>query len=165
MYKSTEETMAKQKSHDWRVQQQNFFKNQIVKDVEFVQDQRIFDFFNEQPVLGIGDIDYFKSKLQIVKKKEKVSQCLIILNKKILDLDLITLLEKIKDVKKVCVSINKFLLYTNFYNQDTVEDYDEAIFLLIKNIFKERDVKYFFVKNLQGSHFNFASPTTQFFIT
>lgn len=161
MYKLIEEPMAKRKSLNWRLEQQNFF----TEKVEFIQDQRIFDFFNEQPVLGIGDINYFKSKLQIVKKKEKVSQCLIILNKKILDLDLITLLEKIKDVKKVCVSINKFLLYTNFYNQETVEDYDEAIFLLIKNIFKERNIKYFFVKNLQGSHFNFASPTTQFFIT
>ena len=64
MYKSTEETMAKQKSHDWRVQQQNFFKNQIVKDVEFVQDQRILNFFSKKDsIYGIGDIDYFKKNL------------------------------------------------------------------------------------------------------
>ena len=165
MYKSTEETMAKQKSHDWRVQQQNFFKNQIVKDVEFVQDQRILNFFSKKDsIYGIGDIDYFKKKFTIVNNIKNCNHCLVIINKKTQDLDLIKILNSTKNFKKICISINKFVLYTESYNSHIIDDYDETIFRLIKKTFIKRDIEHFFVKNLKGSNFNFASPTTQFFI-
>lgn len=157
--------MEKLTSHDWRVQQQNFFKNQIVKDVKFVQDQRIFNFFSKQDsIYGIGDIDYFKKTFNIVNNIKNCKHCLVIINKKTQDLDLIKILKSIKNFGKICISINKFFLYTNLHNKDVIEDYDEAIFRLIKKIFIKRDIEHFFVKNLEGSNFNFASPTTQFFI-
>ena len=98
MYKLIEEPMAKLKSHDWRVQQQDFFKNHLVKEVEFVQDQRVFDFFSKQDIiLGIGHVDYFKKKLNIINNKKKCNHCLVVINEKTLDLDLIKILESIKN--------------------------------------------------------------------
>ena len=43
----------------WRQQQQNFASEKV----EFAQDQRILEFFNDSPVLGIGDVKYFKNKI------------------------------------------------------------------------------------------------------
>lgn len=157
--------MAKPKSHDWRVQQQDFFKNHLVKEVEFVQDQRVFDFFSKQDVIfGIGHVDYFKKKLNIINNKKKCNHCLVVINKKTLDLNLIKILDSIKNFKKICISINKFILYTESHKSNIIEDYDKAILDLIKKTFVNKKIKHFFVKNLKGINFNFASPTTQFFI-
>lgn len=161
MYKSIDETMEKLKSPSWRTQQKNFFKD----NVEFLQDQRIFNFFLKEPILGIGDIDYFKREFEIVLDNKNCNQCLVVINEKILDTELFKLLKKIKNIKRICISINKFLLYTNNYNKDIIEDYDQAILSFIKKIFIKRNITHYFVKNLKGFHFNFASPTTQFFIT
>lgn len=157
--------MARLKSHDWRVQQQDFFKNHFVKEVEFVQDQRVFDFFSKQDIiLGIGQVDYFKKKLNIIHNRKKCNHCLVVINEKTLDLDLIKILDSIKNFKKICISINKFILYTESQKSNIIEEYDEAILDLIKKIFVKKKIKHFFVKNLKGFNFNFASPSTQFFI-
>ena len=161
MFKLIEEMTARLKSPSWREQQQLFSKEKV----EFIQDQRILNFFDQSPILGIGDIEYFKNTLNIVNKKNKCNQCLTIINKKTLDLDLIKLLKELKNIKKICISINKFLIYTQSNNKNIVDDYDEALLILIKKVFKNRNIEHHFIKNLKGDSFNFASPTTQFFIT
>ena len=154
--------MAKPKSLDWRRQQKNFFS----EEVKFIQDQRILNFFDSSPVLGIGNIEYFKDKLNIVEDdKIKYNQCLVIVNKNTSNIDLIDLLRKLNNIKKICLSINKFLIHTKVNNKDIIDDYDQALLLLIKQIFKNRDIEHHFIKGLKGDSFNFASPTTQFFIT
>ena len=152
---------AKPKSLDWRQQQQLF----SLEKVEFIQDYRILNFFDKLPVLGLGDIEYFKNTINIVGNKEKYNQCLTIINKKISDLELVSLLKTLKNIEKICISINKFLIYTTSNNKNIIDDYDQALLLLIKEIFKNRDIEHHFVKGLKGDSFNFASPTTQFFIT
>jgi len=150
----------KTNNKSWRVTQQKFFGEKV----EFVQDKRILDFFDQTPCLCIGDTDYFKKKLNVSKIKQK-NQCLIICNKKISDKKLLQLLKKYKNFKKICISINKFYLYTNKNNKKIIDDYDYAIFNLIQLVFSKKKIKHFFVKNLNGHYFNFASPTTQFFLT
>lgn len=152
--------MEKNNNIDWRLQQQKFFN----EDVIFLQDKRILDFFEFAPVLCIGDVGYFKKKLNTYKQKED-NQCLIIVNKKIKNTELVKLLKKYKNFKKLCISINKFCLYTINNNNKIAENYDIAILNLIKSIFHNREIEHYFVKELKGNHFNFASPTTQFFIT
>ena len=116
--------------------------------------------------MGIGNIEYFKDKLNIVEDdKIKHNQCLVIVNKNTSNIDLIDLLRKLNNIKKICLSINKFLIHTKVNNKDIIDDYDQALLLLIKQIFKNRDIEHHFIKGLKGDSFNFASPTTQFFIT
>ena len=152
--------MEKNNNIGWRLQQQKFFN----ADVEFLQDRRILDFFGLLPVLCIGDVEYFKKKLNTYKQK-KDDQCLIIVNKKIKNTELVKLLKKYRNFKRLCVSINKFCLYTTKNNSKIVDNYDTAILNLVKSIFYNREIEHRFVKGLKGIHFNFASPTTQFFIT
>ena len=66
--------------HNWRTQQQNFFDT----EVEFLQDKRILDFFDESPLEAIGDVSYFKNKLPFYNTKHK-EQCLIIINRSTMD--------------------------------------------------------------------------------
>ena len=154
--------MKKITNIDWRQQQKNFFSG----EVEFIQDQRILDFFDSSPVLGIGAIEYFKDKLNIIEDdKTKYNQCLVIINKNTSNTDLINLIRKLNNIKKICLSINKFLIHTKVNNKDIIDDYDQALFLLIEQFFKNRNIEHYFVKGLKGDNFNFASPTTQFFIT
>ena len=142
----------------WREKQKAF----ISGEVELVQDQRILDFFGQVPVYTIGDVDYFKDKLNCVK--EPVHQALAIINKETSDVELEQFLHPIKNIDRVCVSINKFLIYTNSNNKQVHDNYDMALLHFIENIFSGRQIDHYFVKGLKGHHFNFASPTTQFFI-
>ena len=144
----------------WREKQKSF----TTEKVEFIQDQRILDFFSKSPVLTIGDVEYFQDKLNI-STKEQYNQCLAIINKKTSNFELVDLLQHLKNINRVCLSINKFLIYTRSNYNNVVEDYDQALLDFVKTIFKNRDIKHYFVKDLKGDHFNFASPTTQFFIT
>jgi len=148
------------KKNDWRQQQLNFATEKVI----FAQDQRILDFFDESPVLGIGDVEYFKNKINICVKK-KYKQCLAIINQKISNVELVNLFQSLKNVDKICLSINKFLIYTESNYLCIIEDYDLALLELVKENFKDRNIKHYFIKNLKGDSFNFASPTTQFFIT
>ena len=167
-FKLIEEMMGKPKfpkslnAHhtSWREKQKSF----TTEKVEFIQDQRILDFFSKSPVLTIGDVEYFQDKLNI-STKEQYNQCLAIINKKTSNFELVDLLQHLKNINRVCLSINKFLIYTRSNYNNVVEDYDQALLDFVKTIFKNRDIKHYFVKDLKGDHFNFASPTTQFFIT
>ena len=90
----------------------------------------------------------------------------IIINHRIELQELSTLLLNIykKQFSRICLSINKFLIYTNVDNDEIIENYDQAIEMLVKSIFLDYETKYFYVQNLKGNHFNFASPTSQFFL-
>ena len=48
------------------------------------------------------------------------------------------------------MSINKFLIYTRSNYNNVVEDYDQALLDFVKTIFKNRDIKHYFVKDLKG---------------
>ncbi len=146
--------------NSWRTQQQNFFGAKV----EFAQDKRILDFFDSTPLEAIGDVAYFKNKLPFYKNKHR-QQCLIIINKPTNKKQLISLVKKYKDYKKICIAINKFYLYTDTNDQNIKDNYDLALLDVIKKIFVNKEIKHFFIKNDKGQHFNFASPTTQFFIT
>lgn len=150
--------MAKQKSVNWRETQKAFASSKV----ELLQDQRILDFFGQVPVYGVGDIDYFKDKLNFIEKPKH--QALVIINKETSDTQLEKLLHPFTHVKRLCVSINKFLIYTNKKYTQIDADYDRALLNFIENIFERRKIVHYFVKGLKGHHFNFASPTTQFFI-
>tara|TARA_R110000803_G_scaffold170054_1_gene233141 strand:+ start:242 stop:682 length:441 start_codon:yes stop_codon:yes gene_type:complete len=142
----------------WREKQKAF----IPGEVELLQDQRILDFFGKLPVYCMGDVDYFQDKLNFVEKP--VHQALAIINEETSDRELVQLLHPIKKIDRVCVSINKFLIYTNSNNKQVDDDHDTALLHFIENIFEGRRIDHYFVKGLKGHHFNFASPTTQFFI-
>ena len=142
----------------WREKQKAF----IPGEVELLQDQRILDFFGKLPVYGVGDVDYFRDKLNLVQ--QPVHQSLAIINEETSDTELAQLLQPMKNTDRVCVSVNKFLIYTNSNNNQVDNDYDKALLNFIQNIFQGRRIDHYFVKGLKGHHFNFASPTTQFFI-
>lgn len=151
---------------NWREIQHGFFKESI----EFVQDQRILDFFSDSkqtPTYGYGDISYFKNKINIIDNLQTYVQALLIFNFLVEKEDLLIVLDnlkkKLKNNSKVSISINKFLLYSNTGDKNTNDDYDQSLKVLIENQFKQSQINYYFVKNLKGESFNFASPTTQFF--
>jgi len=150
----------------WRLTQQRFFK----EPVEFEQDQRIKDFFLktvQEPTFFHGDVSYFK-EINFSKKYERYNQCFLVFNHIIEKSLLIDTIEnykfkKLNDNSKVCICINKFLIYSNIGDKNSVDEYDQSLYNLISNIFVGSKIEYYFVKNLKGDHFNFASPTSQFF--
>lgn len=152
----------------WRIKQQRFFK----EPVEFEQDQRIKDFFAQtlkEPTLSYGDISYF-NKINFSENYKKYNQCLLIFNKLIEKSQLFNIIKEIESNKlnndaRVCICINKFLIYSQTEDKNCTDDYDQAIFEFISNIFVGSRIEYFFVENLNGNYFNFGSPTTQFLIT
>jgi hypothetical protein len=151
---------------DWRETQKKFF----VEDVEFEQDQRIINYFKikDIPTLGYGSISYFSNKIKFVKNLEFYKQALFIFNQKIEKNYLFYFVRKLKNKminnSKICIAINKFLIYSAHPSLYVNDDYDIALYDFFANEFKKSKIKYFYVKNLKGSHFNFASPTTQFYI-
>jgi len=154
--------MEKQKSHKehWRITQQKYSKD----PVEFVQDQRILDFLNNGRTKGQGDVAYFKDKLLSAREDQSYQQILVIINKKISKHDLIEKLNELRNEKNIFLSINKFLLYTETDDLTIVEDYNQALFNLVKGIFDSHNIKYYFLDRDKGDNFNFASPVTQFHI-
>ena len=66
---------------------------------------------------------------------------------------------------KICLSINKFLVYARENNDTINNNYDIALLEFVKNIFPKKQIDHYFIKNVNGNYFNSASPTTQFFIT
>lgn len=151
---------------DWREKQKKIF----LGDVEFEQDQRIIDYFEikDTPTLGYGPISYFSNKIRFVKNLEFYKQALLIFNqkieKKILLYFIKSLKKKMLNNSKICITINKFLVYSAYPAMDLNDDYDIALYDFLANEFKNSKIKYFYVPNLKGNHFNFASPTTQFYI-
>jgi len=144
----------------WREQQKTFFAE---KNIEFEQDQRIIDWLDNTKTMVIGD-DYFDKFFQRIDKIDEVDQALIFIKNPISSTKLQLLLSLLINIPRVCVAINKFVIYTDKL-EDINEDYDIALLDYIESIFKNRVIDYHYVPNVKGSHFNFASPTTQFFIT
>jgi hypothetical protein len=151
---------------DWRSTQKKFFKESI----EFEQDQRIINFFVNKgiPTYGHGEISYFLDKINFTENLQTYPQALLIFNKKIEKNELKNFIQKFKskiiDDSKICISINKFQIYSKKSSPNVDEDYDLALHNFIFQEFVNSKIEYFYVKNLEGDSFNFASPTTQFFI-
>jgi len=144
----------------WREQQKTFFAE---KNIEFEQDQRIIDWLDNTKTYVIGD-NYFDKFFHCIDKIDEVDQALIFIKNPISSTKLQLLLSPLINIPRVCVAINKFVIYTDKL-EDINEDYDIALLDYIESIFKNRVIDYHYVPNVKGSHFNFASPTTQFFIT
>jgi hypothetical protein len=145
----------------WRDRQKTFFAE---KNIEFEQDQRIIDWLDTSKKTWVHGETYFNSRLQITKNLNDAEQALLFIKED----GNIEIVEKICrsliGIPKICVAINKFVIYTDTYN-DVNENYDIALLEFIQSIFVNRTIDYHYIPNLKGSHFNFASPTTQFFIT
>lgn len=143
----------------WREQQKTFFAE---NNIEFEQDQRIIDWLSNTHTYVYGD-NYFNQYIQRVNNIEEAQQSLIFIKNTISSTSLQALLEPFINIPRVCIAINKFVIYTDTF-EDVNEDYDIALLDYIKSIFKNRTIEYHYVPNVNGSQFNFASPTTQFFI-
>jgi|688.fasta_scaffold572931_2 hypothetical protein len=144
----------------WREQQKTFFAE---KNIEFEQDQRIINWLIDTTTYVYGD-NYFNQYVHRVDNIEEAHQCLIFVKNPIRSKSLETLLNPLINIPRVCIAINKFVIYTDTFT-DVNEDYDIALLDYMKSIFKNRVIDYHYVPNVKGLHFNFASPTTQFFIT
>jgi hypothetical protein len=144
----------------WRERQKTFF---VEKNIEFEQDQRIINWLVNTNTYVIGD-EYFNKYFQRTNSVVDAEQALIFINRQTSSKYLAYKLTHFINIPRVCVAINKFVIYTDT-NEDLNEDYDVALFDFIQSIFKNRTIEYYYVPNVKGSHFNFASPTTQFFIT
>jgi hypothetical protein len=144
----------------WREQQKTFFAE---KDIEFEQDQRIIDWLVNATTYAHGE-NYFDKYFSRTVHINEAEQALIFIKIMINVETLTKLLSSFVSVPRVCISINKFLIYTDTF-EDVNEDYDLALLDYIKSIFVNRTIEYHYIPNVKGAHFNFASPTTQFFIT
>jgi hypothetical protein len=144
----------------WRERQKTFF---VEKNIEFEQDQRIINWLVNTNTYVIGD-EYFNKYFQRTNDVVDAEQALIFINHQTSSKYLAYKLTPFINIPRVCVAINKFVIYTDT-NEDVNEDYDIALFDYIQSIFKNRTIEYHYVPNVGGQHFTFASPTTQFFIT
>lgn len=144
----------------WRDQQKTFFAEE---HIEFDQDQRIIDWLINTKTVVMGE-NYFDRFFQRIEKINEAEQALIFIQNPTSSIKLKLLLSPFISIPRVCVAINKFVIYTDNV-EDANEDYDIALLDYVKSIFKNRTIEYHYIPNVKGLHFNFASPTTQFFIT
>jgi hypothetical protein len=145
----------------WRDQQKTFFAN---SNIEFEQDQRIIDWLDTSKKTWVYGETYFNNKVQLTSDISTAEQALLFIkNSKSIGL-VEHLCKRLIDVPKVCIAINKFVIYTNELT-DVNDDYDVALLDFIQSIFVNRTIDYQYIPKVNGSYFNSASPTTQFFIT
>jgi len=145
----------------WRDQQKTFFAN---NNIEFEQDQRIIDWLDTSKKTWVYGETYFNNKVQLTNDISTAEQALLFI-KTSKSIGVVEHLCKLLiNVPKVCIAINKFVIYTNELS-DVNDDYDIALLYFIQSIFVNRKIDYHYIPNVNGSYFNFASPTTQFFIT
>ena len=145
----------------WRVRQKTFFAE---SDIEFEQDQRIIDWLDSSKKTWVYGETYFNDKLDLTKDAKNAEQALVFV-KTLMNIKTVEYLCKpLIDIPRVCVAINKFLLHTTEVN-NVAEDYNQALFDFIQHIFKNRKIDYYYLSEDNGTYFNYASPTTQFFIT
>jgi len=146
----------------WRDQQKTFFAN---SSIEFEQDKRIIDWLDTSKKTWVYGETYFNNKVQLTNDISTAEQALLFI-KTTRNINVVEhLCKSLIDVPKVCVAINKFVIYTNDFKNNFNEDYDLALFEFIQSIFVNRKIDYHYIPKVNGSYFNFASPTTQFFIT
>ena len=145
----------------WRDRQKKFFAD---SNIEFKQDQRIIDWLDTSKKTWVYGETYFNNRLQLTTDISTAEQALLFI-KNTESINVVEhLCKSLIDVPRVCIAINKFVIYTDNFN-NVSEDYDLALFEFIQSIFVNRTVDYHYIPNVNGNFFNFASPTTQFFIT
>jgi hypothetical protein len=145
----------------WRDQQKTFFADSTV---EFEQDQRIIDWLDTSKKTWVYGETYFNNKLQLTTDISTAEQALLFI-KISRSIGVVEhLCKSLINVPRVCIAINKFVIYTNELT-DVNDDYDIALLDFIQSIFVNRKIAYHYIPKVNGSYFNFASPTTQFFIT
>lgn len=142
----------------WRDKQKQFLVNQI----EFDQDSRILSWINNSPTYFWGDVSYFKP-YATETNINSASQALLIFNEQILTSDVENVLKSIVHIPKICIAINKFLIIPNKVF-DYNDDYDIALLEFVQHIFPNKHIDYYYNKHVKDTNFNFASPTTQFYI-
>jgi hypothetical protein len=145
----------------WRNRQKTFFAE---SSIEFEQDQRIIDWLNTSKLTWIHGENYFNNKLDLTKDTKNAEQALLFIKTSMNIKTVEYLCKSLVDIPRVCIAINKFAIYTNEFN-DVSDDYNQALFEFIQPIFKNRKIDYYYLSKDDGTYFNYASPTTQFFIT
>ena len=143
----------------WRDRQKTFF----IESSEFEQDQRILDWLDyTKKTYYEGDVEYFQTRTESVPV-DQADQALVIINV-LTNIDsLRNICGNIIAIPKIALAINKFLLYSE-KSTECADDYDIALLDYITELFPNRHITHFYVPNLNGRFFNFASPTTQFYI-
>jgi hypothetical protein len=146
----------------WRDRQKKFFANS--NTIEFEQDQRIIDWLDTSKKTWVYGETYFNNKVQLTNDISIAEQALLFI-KNSRSIGVVEhLCKPLIAVPRICIAINKFVIYTENFN-NVNEDYDLALFEFIQSIFVNRIIDYHYIPKVNGSYFNFASPTTQFFIT
>ena len=144
----------------WRDKQKQFLINKI----EFEQDTRILNWIDNSILTYFqGDVSYFKQHAPETINIDDAEQALLIFNSETQTSDLEDILKAIVKIPKICIAINKFLIVPD-KTFDCNSNYDVALFEFVQNIFANKDVDYYYNRNVKDAKFNFASPTTQFFI-
>jgi len=146
---------------NWISRQKTFFK----EPHEFKQIQRIKDFFNttkNAPTMLLGDTSYFDAYFNN-KVTTAPEQVLFVCNTATSLNEFKKQLQSIK-ATRICIAVNKFRLYSTQNSNTVNSNYDISLFDFVQDIFKDSRIDYFYEKDL-GDKFNFASPTTQFYIT
>ena len=151
---------------DWRETQRNMFGGK-----ELEQDARIKTFFaleRKSNTFFYGDTDYFTDYFE--NHNTPYENVLCVINHDIEFSHLLRQLDgivnKCGDVKKVCVAINKFCVYSDVADTDAHDVYDTALInAIIKKFNGFNVVNTITDNNLKGDKFNFASPFTQIYFT
>lgn len=143
----------------WRDIQKTFF----IESSEFEQDQRILDWLDySKKTYYDGDVDYFRSRT-VSTSVECAEQAVVIINSLICTDILRNICNNIITIPRIVLAINKFILYSET-STECNDDYDIALLDYINGLFPNRQITHFYIPNVDGRFFNFASPTTQFYI-
>lgn len=142
----------------WRDKQKQF----LVDSIEFDQDARILNWIDNKPTYFLGDSNYFKQHASETNINI-ATQAILIFNHQILTSDLENILKATIHIPKLCIAINKFLIIPD-KTFECNDNYDIALFDFVQNIFPDRHIDYYYNKNVKDTNFNFASPTTQFYL-
>lgn len=166
----TEQSNLPKNKNNWREQQKLFFDTK--GEVEFQQDARIFDFFansGNKSIYGYGDIEYFSKKIIFSNNLQQYDRGLIVINHEI---EIQSLRQQLKNIKKkltsadkIFIGINKCLLYSDQGDKTANKNYDTALKNIIIHEFVKFSLQHYYDENMKGDVFNFASPSTQFFLT
>ena len=146
----------------WRDQQKTFFAG---NNIEFEQDQRIIDWLDTSKKTWVRGETYFNNRLQITNNINEAEQALLFIKKNYTNIKIVEhTCKSLINIPRICIAINKFVIYTDTLTQVN-ENYDTALLEFIQSMFVNRKIDYYYIPDVDGNYFNFASPTTQFFIT
>jgi len=151
----------------WREQQVNAFNQPI----SFKQDVELIDYIhthNYTSALAHGDVDYFQNYINFVDHGP-VEFCIFILNKPFSWEDLANNINYIIEKDLIAdgvayLSINKFLAELPKTTYNLNDDYDLAIEDYVKKHINASIENYYYKSDDHGQYFNFAHPTTRFYL-